>query len=424
MPESDPYLPLLDVFAGQVASLRRAIQQALAEVIHERPLSSRLIASRLGLDKNLGWFCLRIATVEEVKPTLASLPGRRAWVKVFAGLRSAGCREATVEALKEAATALQTRLEEASIDREALRAILRSETDSPEVPFRHLRLRKRFFETSRLMWGVSAKGVVAAQMLAPSRVDAEAVDVAALQIVHGLERHQEGPPWTFYYACIAHDGAGDDSRHADRALGPGSAGALIEDLSSPGILDGEVRVGTYAYRNTPRELDVYEFVRTAPGRHGALRAVFGEIVRAAGGRHAEVPGEQVTLNYADTVPTATLVLDVLLHEDLIDLAPPTATLAATIDRNTAIQYRLRLEDQLRLPLGGPGPAPSELALPTPLASCSRTYRELVTRAAAALGSDASKFGVYRTIVPYPPIPSTVGLTMPLPVRSVTSPDKA
>jgi len=416
---------MVDAALREMGPLQIALRRALAEVFGAKVPSSRLIADTCGFGKSLGWACRRIATEKNAVASLSILPGTRGWAKVVAGLRTAGCTAHTAEAVASAAGSVQARLDAGQIDRNSLRALALDPGDASGKVEGHLELRRSFFEVNRLMWGVSAKAVVATQMLAPSRRDPKVVDLAALQIVHGLVRHREGPPWTFYYTCIHRDDAGRNFRMSDSRLPDDPSGggdesipsrSLIEDLSSPGILDGEVGAGTHKGLRVPNEFEVYEFTTRAAGRRGPLRAVFGEVSRAVGGRHASEPGEQVTLGYSDTLPISTLVRDVLLHRDLLELGPPKATLHATVDRHAASTYGMRFADQLQLPLGGSGPVESAVDLPTPVSSCSRAYRTLVERAATALHAEASDFVIHRTVVPYPPFPSTAVMTLTLPLE--------
>jgi hypothetical protein len=93
-------------------------------------------------------------------------------------------------------------------------------------------------------------------------------------------------------------------------------------------------------------------------------------------------------------------------------------LAATFDNNAALKYRLRFADQLQLPLGGAdrSSVTSTLELPKPLAACSRAYRELIARSTQVLGAEPTDFLLYRTLVPHPPLPSTLAMNLSLPIN--------
>ncbi|MGA0872497.1 MAG: hypothetical protein ACO3SJ_06470 [Phycisphaerales bacterium] len=418
MPSPHDFRSMLEQFAPETEALGSALRKALASVMDESLLSSRLIAARLGVDKSLGWSCLRVVTVGDVKSVLASLPGRRAWRKVLSGLEAAGCGATHLEAVAAAIDALHAKLDEASLDRDALRAISTEVPEEVEDQARHLRLRKRFFDAARLMWGVSATGIVVTHVLAPSAADDSVIDMAVGQVVYGLERHRAGPPWTFYYGYAVHDGVGNGMRGVEGLGGAGTHGGLVEDLSSPGLLDGEVRMMTSGIRPSIEDLRVYDFAARSPRRRGPIRAVFAELARSAGGRYAAEQGQHARLAYAATLPTSMLVCDVLLHPALRDLGPPNVALAATFDNNAALKYRLRFADQLQIPLGGEdcSSVASTLDLPKPLAACSRAYRELIARSARVLGAEPADFLLYRTLVPHPPLPSTLAMYLSLPLN--------
>lgn len=426
MTSANPYLPIIDELTATTATLRETLRDAIRESsIGDAVLTSRAIGDRLGIDKTLAWAVQRMATMHDVAASLGCLPGRRAWTKIIRGLRQAGTSHATLDRIEQAVDALRARLESRGIDREMLRVIAAGTLDSAEEQRRHLNLRRRFFDAARLMWGVSAEGVVVAHLLSPNAKDPDLVDCTGMQVVHGLERHRAGPPWTFYYSQFTHDGHGGDQRRNADPLDAEATGPMLEDLSSPGVLGSEILSARHG------EVDVFEFADRAPGRRGPLRAVFAERTPAAGSRFGSEQDDRVVLVYADALPMAMCVFDVIVHRDLEGLGTPEPYLAASVDRNTALRYRLRLADQLRLPLGSVGNTEAlreELrersrSLPAPLDGCARVYRDLIRRAAAAVGATPEEFTIHRMVVPHPPIPSQIVATLSLPTRPASAPPK-
>ena len=197
-----PILHELDAAAAEVRhALRRAIEQVLPE---GTPLNSRSCAEALRIDKTLGWSCMRIATIADVGAILGSLPGSRGWSKVMHGLRHAKCPPEMIEAADTAFKGVSERIAARELDRAAIRAIAAGRLDAARQRDNEARIWRQQHEIARLVWGVSKRANVAANLVAPSREDASSVDVASVSICFDLQRHRLGPPWNVFSSVYSY----------------------------------------------------------------------------------------------------------------------------------------------------------------------------------------------------------------------------
>ena len=127
MPAGDPpldFTPLLLDLTSAATRLRAAMRPAIAAVLTpDADFTSRQVAEAIGLDKTLGWRCLRIATIADEAAILGSLPREKGWRKILDGLAAAGCPDDLHRDLSKAVAELTSRLQDKGLSREALSVI-------------------------------------------------------------------------------------------------------------------------------------------------------------------------------------------------------------------------------------------------------------------------------------------------------------
>jgi len=395
------FRPILSALDGAAADLRRTLRAAIEEVLPEgAPLTSRTCADTLEIDKTLGWFCTRIATVADVAATLAALPGRRGWSKVLRGLRHAGCPSDLVEAVDAAFAAIYQRLNSRGLDRGSIRAIASGQLDTGRDRDQLARLRRQMHESARLIWGVSRAAAIGAQLVAPSRQDPSLVDVASVHLSHHLQRHRLGPPWSFFGGSYSfrRPAEPDVSGIRSEPLDPSTGCPFMGEFSSPGSFGSEL-LGLEA-----SPYWVCEFADRSPTRQGPLQAVFGEVVRSLGARWQSPGDPPVWLGMPSGTPTGWNVFDVLIHREITLATQPYASLYATIVHEP---FRREWSDRTRLPMDSDVSVAPKAALPEPLRELSTKYRAMVAVAAKSLGSDPADFTIHRTVMRHQPIPTTM-----------------
>lgn len=406
------FRPILHELDTATAELRQALRDAIERVLPEgTPLSSRSCAEALGIDKTLGWSCMRIATIADVGAILGSLPGRPGWSKVMRGLRQAKCPPSSIEAADAAFKGVYERIGARGLDRKAIRAIAAGRLDAARHRDNEARIRRQQHESARLVWGVSRQATLAAHLVAPARKDASSVDLASVVIASDLQRHRLGPPWNIFASVYTYavPSASAATPILGEPLDPGSGCPLMPEFTSPGAFGSELLGGWSGGRW------LCDFADRSPSRHRPLQVAFGEVSRCIGGRW-QSPGEPpVALALPAGMPTATSIFDVMLHREIVTSTSPFAALYATIVHDPS---RREWPDRTRLPMATettvvPGPA-----LPASLRAVAAPYRRLLTLAAAALDSELDEFVVHRTVVEHQPIPTTTVVRFNLASRPV------
>ena len=401
MPDTQfDFRPILTELDGAAAELRRSLRAAIEHVLPEGvALSSRSCADALGLDKTLGWACVRIATVADVSATLGSLPGRPGWTKVLRGLRGANCPDELIAAADAAFGAIYERLTSRGLDRATIRSIAAGRLDSRGQADKEAVLRRKQYESARLLWGVSREASVSANLVAPSRDDPSQVDTVQLEFSHDLRRHRMGPPWSFYAGVYTVPNAGPGSKAiAGGSLDPESGCPLMLEFTSSGAFGSEL----LGVLSGPRW--ICEFADRSPKRQGPLQAAFGEVTRGVGSPWQASDAPPVSVGRPMGMPTAITVFDMMLHREIRLATQPFAALYATITHDP---HRHQWPDRMRLPMATETTVVDRPALPDSLRSISAKYRKMLAVGAAALDADVGDFTIHRTVMLHQPIPTTM-----------------
>ena len=405
MPAGDPpldFTPLLRDLTSAATRLRAALRPAIAAVLPpDADFTSRQVAEAIGLDKTLGWRCLRIATIADEAAILGSLPREKGWRKILDGLAAAGCPDDLHRDLSKAVAELTSRLQDKGLSREALSVITAGELDDDAQHEALRRLRRQYFENGRLIWGVSARIDLSSMLVAP-REDGASANLAGVNLIDGLTRHRDGPPWNMYVGLrpAAHKHVDVvDLEHA----------TLLADLSTTDHGAGEVTVSA-----TPEGRWRYDFIGPRRGRDGTgLRMAFLETISNIGPLQAEPGEETVAQAVPYGVPKAHAFVDLLLHKSIRPSAMPYAAVYATLNRNE--RTRLQWPETTRLPLDSQTEEVDSPRLPEEYAAIDATWSTLLERGARTLGCDLDDFRIHRTSIAHPPIPSTAVIRWGLPI---------
>lgn len=394
------FRPILTELDGAAADLRQTLRAAIEQVLPEGvALSSRSCADALGIDKTLGWFCTRIATVADVAATLGALPGRAGWSKVLRGLRHADCPSDLVEASDAAFATLYERMHSRGLDRVTIRSIASGRLNTRGQADKEARLRRQQYESARLIWGVSREASISAYLVAPSRIDPSQVDLVQLAFSHDLRRHRVGPPWNIY--ASAHS-----TRDPSKASEASRGGSLDADSGCP-LLPEFTSMGAFGSELLGSESGsrwLCDFADRSPKRKGPLQAAFGEVSRAIGSRWQASGEPPIALGRPMGVPTGITVFDVMLHREIALATQPYAALYATIVHDP---NRFAWPDRTRLPMASETTIVDSTGLPSGLRSVSAPYRRMLAVGAEALGAEPDAFTIHRTVKLHQPIPTTM-----------------
>jgi hypothetical protein len=396
------FTPLLRDLTAAATQVRATLRPALRAVLPpDADFTSRQIAEAIGLDKTLGWRCLRIATIADEAAILGSLPREKGWKKILDGLNAAGCPESLQRDLQEAIAALTARLSDSGLNRDTLSVIAAGELNDQGQHESMRRLRRQHFEAGRLIWGISSRIELSAQLVAPA-ADGVMCDLAGVVLIDGVTRHRDGPPWNIYAGL--RPGAVEPDKQPDLKTAP-----MLDAWSMVDQTAGEVSIGATADGRWR-----YDLVGLRHDRGGAgLRLAFRETLRSIGPLHASEDDELVSQGSPFGVPKEYAVVDLLLHESIQPSAMPYAALYATLDRQA--RSRLSWPETTRLPLDFRTEQLETTSLPDGFRDLEETWTEVLEAGAESLGRSLNEFRIHRTCIAYPPIPSTLVVRWGLPV---------
>ncbi len=157
----------------------------------------------------------------------------------------------------------------------------------------------------------------------------------------------------------------------------------------------------------------YEFMDRTVGNAGMSTCVLGSAVRGAAPRFRETHNDNVELVVRANMPSERIMLDQIVHKDLLAGASPELAVYSELTGETPslALSDLRQEVPVFESVAALGHGPAALHAP----SIPR-YTQIIQYAAGRMGWDLRDFVVHRAELMYPPIPSAVVLSTPLPER--------
>lgn len=382
---------------GEVSEAVAALSSSLRTVLLAAlPSGSgpRSCGRALGLSVTTGWRCWTIAHSNDPALVLRWLPGRIGWGRILRGFSKRGCGDADLQALQAAIERLRATIDSHHIRPSMLRSIAAGGLDSERLREGMLKARRDASRADATIYGVHAKAIVGGFLIGPPD-SKRRIGLATFLLMDALARPRPGPPWPiFQRTCSFREGrsrrmlaGAGEPRHR---LPP-----LLDDLSTPGLAEGAIRVGEYPDAPT---LDFDE----PPAGLDSVRAAFLEFTPHAG----TMGRDERSLNLRCPIkfPADRAIYDVLLHRSLGIEAPPAAAMYGAPPRwgrdpGWGTTMRLPLETTTVV-VAGPG-------LPRALRAADSTYRRLLERAAARAGAVLDEFILHRLVVPYPPIHATL-----------------
>lgn len=396
------FQPILRELTDAARGVRETLRAALRAVLPaEADFTSRQVAEVLGLDKTLGWRCLRVATIADVAGILGSLPGEKGWRKIVDGLEAAGCPTSLMAPLSAAIDDLSSRIADRGLTRDTLQVIAAGELDDAGQHEALQRIRQQHFESTRLIFGVSARVDIGAMIVAPGQ-DGSTADLAGVSLIDGLDRHRDGPPWNIHVGLAVQD----QDTVTDAASAPSP---FLPRWSRPDRVGEEV-VGGLAHGRWR-----FDFVGRRSDRPEGVRVALLETLRGVGPLTASTTADEVVSHaMPHGLPSQLVVFDILLHRSIHPSATPYAALYATIDRVTSGAGRMSWPETTRLPLDSRTEEVERPDLPLCNHELTATYRELLEHAATDLGHDLADFRIHRTAIAHPPLPSTTVVRWGLP----------
>lgn len=364
------------------------------------PASPQQASRRFTINKNLTWKVSRIVSAEDALAAIQHIPGPAGIDILLNSFQQSGATETAVHAVRSALRAFDEVVVRHAGDRAELDLILDSMGLSGELGL--ATSREAAFRGNSGIWGVQARARTTLGVVAPSKTDPDIVDVALVGGFVGIRRLRPNVRWRlFRFQAYTADGS---------------------PLPRPGVepIDPAEQPDSHLFRefcssNTPpmeslRNAEFRDyFLPSGPvGNTGAFDCFFGEIYRGHP-RYTSPSDAHGEFSSSVSLPTETLIFDLLVHRDVQVPAPQVVVYARPDggpDTPSTRDAQIILPIQERcVELAGRPPA-------TALAIAPR-YAELTHAVTARLGFGLSDFRGYRLTLKHPPLNSTVVLRWPL-----------
>jgi hypothetical protein len=360
------------------------------------------IARQLGLDKSLAWKIARIAQASDPYAMYQHIPGPTG-IDIF--LQTAERRGAPADVLQEVRAAvvnLDQLVHVHAGDRGTFELMLSnySREGQREAIIDH---RKLLFKGASSVWGVQAFAEFLSYVVQPIERGSDRCDIACVKGFIDLRRLRPDVPWRLCRSrCSSDDGSNAakmntrvplDEKYVGRSTPP-----LLEQFCSkplPKLRRTEFGDG---FVND-------ELVEGPIGNTGAVTCITGELLKNVISTRQTDKSERGYWTVSIETPVEWLIFDLIVHESLIPIMPPSATIYSKLGCGPEVpepgarKIKLPMFEHIE-DLGQPAVGQITQA---PL------HREMLAHAFEKLGWDAKQFRGYRATIAYPVIASSVVL---------------
>lgn len=398
-------------FAADCRSAARALRDALRSLyasVGADPLRPQDVSRRFKLNKNLTWKIAKVLQTHDPLEAVPLVPGGEGMGILLGAMESAGASAAALSDVRARMADFDRMIETHVGDRGTLELLMDGITRTGKP----LELSRRLaFRGNSGVWGIQARVRSMTQFLAPAAGAPGMLDLAIVAGWYDLRRLRSAQGWpVFRFLKQGREGVElTTPRVIEPIEAPASADEpylMMRSFCSP----ADAAVRTVRNESTVQ----HELVDGPIGQKGAMTLVFGLVERAAHSRYAEqAEGEPEwgEMSALVTMPTEHLMIDLLVHRDLMDGFEPEAVVygrpfgGLPLDHATREHYRLPIEGTIDLLDPARGGMASDL-----VPGQDRVVRVTAGRA----GWKLEDFTAFRVQVQYPPMPSTVTVRYALP----------
>lgn len=386
-------------------ALRGALTEAFASVGAD-PQRARELGRELGVNKNLAWRATKIVTARAAVDAVPHVPGAQAFGNLVDALERRGLKAGARDALRRAFDSYRRMTSTHSESRAMLEQLAAGVTDGSAARERREQARRQMFPGLGSIWGVQARTQFRTIVLGPPRADGGPVDVAKLSGLIGLRRMRSEVRWTLHNQNLSSDDGvpslSPDREPIDPSVDPAGP-ALLRAFSSVELSDLEM-------------VQAGEFTRwmLAPGPVGKTAArdvVFGAVHRAEASMVRRDLNVAQRFWVSQMTPVQLTQLDVIVHVGHDALRTPSASLRSQLEglhgpvHDDDCNAPMPLHEEVRL-LGRGLASMASLDVPR--------YGEMLALVAERTGWNPEEFVGYRLALPFPPIPTLLGLCVELP----------
>jgi hypothetical protein len=384
------------------------LRTALGAIIDGLPGSVRRpheLQKALGIDKNLAWRIVRVVEAKDAFELGRHIPGRSA-MRSFLNAAADCVDETLIEAAQKADEGFERLIELHAGDRASMLMMMAgcARRGREQVDVAH---RKAAFQGMSYIWGVQASAQLKTDIVHPSAEHRGFLDIASLRGFIGLRRMRPNVPWV-----IARGRSSDDD-------GVVRSPMVREPIDTCSGSDQVPLLRRFCSQPLPQFRRIVcehgfvddELVEGPIGNMGAVTCVTGEVVRNLGSYYRDEHNRWGTVNARLHTPCEVLVFDQFVHEDMFGRIQPKVGLHSDLSGRMWIPVVARERDRLAVQVTAEylGKGPSVAYTPH-----VPRYSEMLRYVFGKLGWDGERCDVYRVVMKYPVVPSTIAMTHELP----------
>lgn len=401
--------PPLEEDAKRVLLKTRNAFAAVVEAVPGLAPRAQEISDAFSIPRKLAWQITKV--IHETDPLLVGryVPARGG-IKTF--LNSAARQKVPEGLIGSVATAVEefARLIDVHADDRSSLEMMLSACASRADEQTDSTWRKAAFMGNSYIWGVRAKAQLKAHFLFPSGEEGR-MDIASLRGFVGLRRMRPNVPWTISRPrCTDDDGQVRRTFNAEPLIPQvtteenGAEVPLLTEFCSKPLARFRRTLRSHGFTED-------ELIEGPVGNTAAITCITGEVSRAIA-RPRRTEHNQKGAVIADMrTPCEVLLFDQLVHEELFGRISPEVALYSQLGRGSAIPYEGMEHDRLpsleQVVHLGRGPS----VVYTPHVP---RYEEMIRYVCDTLKLDGERFDVYRVVMSYPPIPTSVVMRHDLP----------
>lgn len=393
-----------DEHLGQaVGGLRKALLQLLGSVGAD-PSTPQETSRRIGINRNMSWKISRLLNEQDQRAAVRHVPGAQGMRILCERFREAGAPAELAQSVLDAMQAFLDMVKVQVGDRTALEGTLRSLSGEGAGREGVLAARKLAFQGNSSLWGVRARVKMGLQIVSPGTRDGY-IDTIMVGGLLDFWRLRSDARWPL----IHYRGFADDTLASDRVFE--QIDDSVADKDGPPWLRDFCSSPLPKCRRLPNMPGaLYELTEGPVGNTAAMSCVFGRVLRNAAPFRADGADDRGEYQLLLNTPVELAHFDLLIHESL------------PLSEMPRIQLDSRMQVTEKTPIGEPlygleiqeqvhelGAGLSNLASPD-----LPRYPELVEYVLGRVGKPLSEFRGYRVSLRFPPIPTVLKISHPLP----------
>jgi hypothetical protein len=403
-----PALDFVDQAQAVVCRLRDAIAAVIAAIpgfAYRRPND---LAADLGLDAKLAWRLGRCVDVADPFASAQFIPGPTGMRTFLRVAQRRGVPKSALDVAREAFDDFRELVRTHGGTRKSFDTLTAGLAASGQVRT-DLEHRRLAFEGNTYVWGVWARTIFRANIIAPS-ADPNMWDLATVRGFIDFRRMRPNVAWRIVRPSSVDSSHSIHTEAVRAALDPRAAEGvpLLTDFCSQPVPQFRSVVGLNGGQES-------EFVAGPVGNTGRLTCVTGEVLRGLEPRYrAPLYGDFCAV-FPVRTPAEVLVFDLLIHRTLFENDDPLRVelYSDLFGGGPGVRYeatdRLPLHDSLACLGYGPEAAHT---------SDIPRYPDMLRYALDRVDWNGHDFRLYRLRMQYPAIPTTVMLRKTLPERPV------